>query len=192
MATRVASRTGKRGGKRSKRGPRKSKAEVDRNLELADKLLGEGQGRQVVMAKLGARGVAAASVDRYIARVYERWKEDRERASPALFEQRLERLGRLARRLEKEKKYVPLVQVERLLNMMLGVNAPERHEVKAAVAVAGGAAPAAFDPALLSRLNDAELAAVKSAAAKMMRSAPPGVVGDTTLAPALPAEGRES
>jgi uncharacterized protein YigA (DUF484 family) len=177
MATKVATKP-KQGGKRSKRGPRKSRAEVDRNLELADKLLGDGQGRQAVMAKLGARGVAAASVDRYIARVYDRWKEERQLVAPALVEQRLERLNRLARKFEKERKYIPLVQVEKMLNLMLGVNAPERHEVKGAVAVAGVVAPPVFDPGLL---DDQELAAVKSAAAKMMRqAAPAGLIGDTT------------
>lgn len=176
MAKAVATK-GKGRAKRP-RGDRRSRNTIEQFLRVVEDEWTKGVPSHAIVRLLAKKNVAQATVYRYIAEVQEKWAASVKAAEPFVREQRLARLRKLAAKLEKEGEYVPMVQLEKLLNAMLGVNAPERHDVRAAVVSTTEAAPE-LDLALV---DDATLEGLERAAdAKLSRTAPAGLIGDTTV-----------
>lgn len=177
MAKAVATQS--KGRAKRPRGDRRSRNTIEQFLRIVEEEWTKGVPSHAIVRLLAKKNVAQATVYRYIAEVQEKWAASVKAAEPFVREQRLARLRKLAAKLEKEGEYVPMVQLEKLLNAMLGVNAPERHDVRAAVVSTSEAAAPELDLALV---DDATLEGLERAAdAKLLRTAPAGLIGDTTL-----------
>lgn len=149
-----------------------------RLVELVDQRLTSGVPRYAIIAELERKGVARSTVDRYIATVEARWREESKAAEPSVREQALARLAALSLEAQAAGEYPSVARFEHMRCTILGVYAPERHDVRALVATAP------VEPLDLSIVSDEELAAIKSASARLAQKAPAlgtGLIGDTTV-----------
>lgn len=114
-------------------------------MNEVEQLLRDGHARYAIVEKLLPK-MARATIDRYIAKVYERWKAeallsaDRE----SVVHQRLERLKHLARKWEKSGNAAACARIEGMINDIYGVSSPVQHELRGAVA--HGVVQAAVEP----------------------------------------------
>lgn len=112
-------------------------AEIIRRVDIVEQLIGQGLTTREIINDCTQRfGVCSATVDRYIARVRERWIAEREVERATDVEVTIARVSRMARKLEAKRAWAPWMQAEKLLADIKGVLAPQRHEHKVAAVVA--------------------------------------------------------
>lgn len=108
-----------------------------RRVDVVEQLIGQGLTTREIINDCTQRfGVSSATVDRYIARVRERWIAEREAERATDVEVTIARVSRMARKLEAKRAWAPWMQAEKLLADIKGVLAPQRHEHKVAAVVA--------------------------------------------------------
>ena len=100
---------------------------VQKRMEVADKLLGEGTPMPAYLAAMAEMGCDQTTAYRYAANVRKEWAVRRaaERAHDA--EARIERLTRLSYKFEREGEYTPLMAAEKLLAQISGVLEGDKH-----------------------------------------------------------------
>ena len=159
------------------RGDRTSATEREQRTDRIEKLLRQGYPRHVIVAKFLTLNIAVRTTDRYIAEVRERWKLERLQRQDTVVEERLAHLSEVARMLRKREAWAPMMRAEEAISRMLGVDAPEKIDVRAAVlhAQVQQSAPEVD----LSDLPDALLDALDAAAVR--RGTSGGVGGQTPL-----------
>jgi hypothetical protein len=115
-------------------GRRASKAEVQRRLDHADKLLRDGKPRaEVVDSMVRTFTISVRAADSYIARVRERWAEESKGGRETERASTLARLDRLSGKAERRGSFAAAVSAEKLKAQVNGLLAPQAIEVKATV-----------------------------------------------------------
>lgn len=148
-----------------------------RLVNLVEERLTDGVRRYAIVEELLHEGVEVRTIDRYIAMVRDRWAETAKIAAPHVREQRIARITMLSQEARKHGKYSAAAQFERMLNEIQGVNAPERHDVRAVVAQVTAAPQVDLSQASDMMLDELERLADAQAA---RAPAPAGLIGDTT------------
>lgn len=96
--------------------------------------MGEGYHRVDIEAKMGRKfGLSPRTANRYMRIVRDRWLAAADLRSATLFEERLNHHQRTVRELRREKQYAPMVALEKHIDDMLGLKAPEKHDHRVAV-----------------------------------------------------------
>ncbi|MBI4702103.1 MAG: hypothetical protein HY744_13290 [Deltaproteobacteria bacterium] len=175
-------------------GKRVSRAEVERRMAEVERLALEGRSRSEIVAALRELGTAPSTTDAYLARVRDRWIADGEAGRPAERERAVARLRGLSRSAEARGAFGASVAAERLAAEILGLRAPERHEV-----TGDGVGKLVFTvevPELSTEVRDAEAAAranrqIAAAERRMSSSGAPepsrrGPGENAPVAPAAP------
>jgi hypothetical protein len=136
------------------------KAEVQRRLDHADKLLRDGKARaDVVDSMVRTFGVSTRAADSYIAKVRERWAEESKGTRDVDRSATLARLDRISGKAENRGAFGAAVSAEKLRAQVTGLLVPQAVEVKATIATA--AAPD-------ENLSDAAIAEELSAIASLL------------------------
>lgn len=179
MASQVATKN-----KPHPRGNVTSQAEIMRRVDVVEQLIGQGMTTREIINDCTQRfGVSSATVDRYIARVRERWVAEREAERATDVEVTIARVSRMARKLEAKRAWAPWMQAEKLLADIKGVLAPQRHEHKVAAVVAQVGPQAELPDDFFEQASDEFLAELERRAERaqiIIPAEPPAAV------PALP------
>lgn len=154
-------------------------------------MLRDGESRRAIIAAIqkggAGRSVSVRTIDGYIADARAEADDEYEAAKPHNAATQLERLHYLSRKWERQGERAPVVSLERLIADITGVNAPQRVDVRAAVATAALPPPDEVDySAIVRDATDEQLAALEALAAKMPRRQAPSVEGSIITAAALP------
>jgi hypothetical protein len=104
---------------------------VEKRMAVVEEMLREASPIPAIVAKL--KPVPFRTVYRYVAVVRERWRRERAAREGTVVEERLSHMRNLAKRLERKEAWSPMVRVEREINLMLGVYAADKVDVRAAV-----------------------------------------------------------
>lgn len=170
------SKTGKSAKPVRRWGFARSRHVIEQNIQEVQRWLGEGISTKNIAYKLAKRrGISSRTAYRYVKVARARWTASLIDELPTIREQRLARLRYLANKWE-DTEPPSCVQVEREIDRIVGVCAPEKFDAR--VAVAHIVAPQGPPPLDLTVLDDDELDAFERAIGKLQR----GVVLD---APAL-------
>lgn len=163
MATEVA--TSKR-----PRGNAASQAEVAANCDRVERMMRSGTPTHVIHQRMAP--MPRSTVERYITKVRERWVLERMQRQETAVEERLAHMRHLAKKARDEGNWAACRGFEREINLILGVYAPEKHAIQAAVAIAplqAQAAPAVnyadMSDVILDALEQALRAAQKAGGA---------------------------
>lgn len=155
-----------------------------RRVDVVEQLIGQGMTTREIINDCTQRfGVSSATVDRYIARVRERWVAEREAERATDVEVTIARVSRMARKLEAKRAWAPWMQAEKLLADIKGVLAPQRHEHKVAAVVAQVGPQAELPDDFFEQASDEFLAELERRAERaqiIIPAEPPAAV------PALP------
>lgn len=133
------------------RGARRGQADVKRDVDQVAKFLAEGKPRWWIVQHYGARKVPARTVDNWISFVRQRWQDTLKDELPTLREKLVNQMRKARQQClsgdEPDHTNARLYFREEI--NLLGLAAPEKHDVRALVAVAQ--APAEVDPGELLR-----------------------------------------
>ncbi len=105
-------------------GRRVGGAEVERRLKIVEEQLARGAPRSEIIA---STGLPARTVDGYLRRVRESWRDDAQEGRQDLRGRSLSRLMALRERLLRAQAWSPLVALERLIADVEGVRGPPMH-----------------------------------------------------------------
>lgn len=165
-------------------GKRRGRVAIERYVQDIQNRLAAGESRAAIIARYANRPktpIPASTVNRYVMIATKRWMDESQAALPSIREARMHELRRLSRKAEAEEG-AACAAVARYQSLMMdveGSRAPERVDVRAAVAV--HSAP----PLDLSRLDDDALAALELVALQAERAgtapAPRGLIGDASI-----------
>lgn len=123
------------------------------DLERIERMLRDGMPRHLICERVGK---PMGTVDRYIGKVHARWRASSLARTEHAVEERLEHHRKMARLARSEGNWNACARYDREINLMLGVYAPEKHAIQAAVAHA--VMPAQAAPAVnLLRVPDSGL-----------------------------------
>lgn len=154
------------------RGDKRSIAEVEANVERVERMMRSGTPRYTILRLMHGLGLSERSIDRCMERVRERWVLERMQRQETAVEERLAHMRYLAKKARDEGNWAACRGFEREINLILGVYAPEKHAIQAAVAVApmqAQAAPAVnyadMSDVILDALEQALRAAQKAGGA---------------------------
>ena len=124
-------------------GRRVGGAEVERRLKFVEEQLARGTPRSEIIA---STGLPARTVDGYLKRVRESWRDDAHEGRQDLRGRSLSRLMALRERLLHARAWAPLVALERLIADVEGVRrVTDERPPAAASAVSMGAPPMAVE-----------------------------------------------
>lgn len=166
-------------------GARRSVSDVRKDIEAVAKHLADGKPRWWIVEHYGKRKVPASTVDRWIAAVRERMQADLVDELPTLREKLLGQLRRERKACIDSGDQTNARQYFKLEVELLGLAAPEKHDVRAVVAQM--AAPAEVDPGELLRaegVSDEQLRIIGEVARGLTAKragVPVGLIGDTTV-----------
>jgi hypothetical protein len=150
------------------------KAEVQRRLDHADKLLRDGKARaDVVDSMVRTFGVSTRAADSYIAKVRERWAEESKGTRDVDRSATLARLDRISGKAENRGAFGAAVSAEKLRAQVTGLLVPQAVEVKATIAIV-----AAPDENLSDAAIAEELSAIASLLASMVKAGHIEVTGE--------------
>jgi hypothetical protein len=179
MTSRVASK-GRKSGREGRRAPasrpnsggdKRSQAAVAKLLGQVEMRLTNGMPRYAIADELKT---PMSTIDRYIAEVHKRWREEAELLAPHVRDQRIARITMLSEETRKAGRYAACARFEQMLNEIHGVTAPPL-----VVSLQTQPAEAPLD---LAELADHILDEIEKAAdARLAKRAPAGLIGDTSV-----------
>lgn len=128
---------------------------------------------RVVSTTMKHYGCSKWTAERYIESVRKRWEADAELARPSVVHERLARMRMMASKCERKEAWGACSRYDQMINDILGVKAPERLDIRAAVAV--GVAPEITAPVdyekIIESLSEEQIAQLIEISNKLM-SAP--------------------
>lgn len=148
------------------------------DLERIERMLRDGMPRHLICERVGK---PMGTVDRYIGKVHARWRASALARTEHAVEERLEHHRKMARLARTQGNWNACARYDREINLMLGVYAPEKHTIQAAVAHAVLPAQSA-PPIRYADAPDAVLDALEEALRSVVAGTPqlsphPDVIG---------------